>query len=185
MKYMAIPAVTFVLVSSFIYAAAMGYVTHQPTPEEIADDIVAQINTEREALGLEPLLVNDHLVQIARWRSEDMVASGYFGHYPPEGHPTLGDLGARLGYGWFIHPVENLVTMRLTFGRRREDVAERAVDSWRSSRGHWMWLVDPQTKVHGVGVAVGDGYVVGRHAGKGAPVYPRALMSSPVAPDAR
>jgi uncharacterized protein YkwD len=143
-----------------IYAAAMGYLTPQPTPEELAEQIVARINAYRQAGGVEPLIINDYLVQIAVWRSQDMVDGGYVSHTPPEGHPTLDDVCERLGYGRFSKPVENIVTMRLQFGRRLDDVAERAVDSWRSSPGHWGWASSPYSERTGVGVAVGDGYVV-------------------------
>jgi len=152
-------AVVVTAVAGLLYAAATGHLVHQPTPEEVADDIVAQINADREAQGLEPLVVNEHLVLMAQWRSQDMVDGDYVGHDPPDGHPTLADLAARLGYESLHKPVENIVTMRLCLGRL-DDVADRAVDSWRNSPDHWRWAIGRGSEMTGVGMAVGDGYVV-------------------------
>ncbi len=158
--YMALSVLGIVTLAGLFYAAAMGYLVHQPTPEEIADDIVARINAEREAQGLETLVINEHLTLIAQWRSQDMIEGDYFSHYPPEGHPTLRDLVVNLGYNSALVPIENIVTMQLVYGRRLDDVAERAVDSWRTSPGHWRWAMGRSEELTGVGVIVRDGHIV-------------------------
>jgi uncharacterized protein YkwD len=142
-----------------IYAAAAGYFTPQPTPEGIADDVVARINAARASRGIPPLTVNEHLVWMAQARSDDMVQGDYYSHDPPPGHPTLNDLLEELGYQRGFPPVENLVSVPLFMGRL-DGVARRSVDAWYDSRGHWLWAMDEYANITGVGVAVGDGYVV-------------------------
>lgn len=148
------------VLAGLFYASVMGYFVRQPTPEQIADDIVALINLEREAQGLAPLVINEHLTLMAQWRSKDMLAGGYQSHEPPEGHPTLEDFTVLLGYDSMYAPVENIVSMYLVFGQRLDEVYWRAVDGWRASPGHWGWAMSEETTTTGVGVAVGDGYVV-------------------------
>ena len=151
---------TLLAVGGLLSLATGIVLASQPTPEQIADEIVARVNAERVARGWEPLVVNEHLVQISQWRSEDMIAGDYFDHHPPEGHPTLKDLTERMGHDYYLRPVENIVTMDLLYGFYRGDVARKAVDSWRDSPGHWGWLISQDTEMTGVGVAFGDGYVV-------------------------
>jgi len=100
------PLIGMALAIGILYVIPAGYLIPQPTPEEIAEDVVVRVNAEREALGLEPLEVDGPLTQMALWRSEDMVAGGYVGHDPPEGHPTLLDLGAPFDY--YCIPDENI-----------------------------------------------------------------------------
>jgi uncharacterized protein YkwD len=150
-------ALAIASVGALVLTAAPRYLAYQPTPDEIAEATISRINAERVALGHEPLLVNLQLMQMAQWRSEDMVAGAYYDHQPPEGHPTLYDLSARLGY--HSRPTENLVWVPRTFGRL-DNVAERAVSSWKASRSHWRLATSRYERMTGVGVAVGDGYVI-------------------------
>jgi len=159
MKYILTVIVTVIAVGGLSAAFTFGLHVHQPTPEEIGEDIVARVNAEREALGLNPLLTNDHLTMMAQWRSDDMVDKGYVSHTPPEGSLQLKDLCRGLGYSLFDEPVENIVTMNLVLGRT-DDVTERALESWRGSPDHWKWIVSDYNVATGVGVAMGDDYVV-------------------------
>jgi uncharacterized protein YkwD len=43
------------------------------------------VNAIRQQAGLPPLTPDANLVKIARLRSADMAANGYFSHYPPNG----------------------------------------------------------------------------------------------------
>ncbi len=69
------------------------------TPQE--SGFVARLNSERAAAGLPPLVVDPDLVAIARIRSSDMAARGYFSHTSPEGETafTLIDEWG-IGYSW-------------------------------------------------------------------------------------
>jgi uncharacterized protein YkwD len=125
-----------------------------PTADEIAETVILGINAERQKLGLEPLIVNEHLMLIARWRSEDMATGGYFSHDPPDGHPTLDDLLARLGYDWQHRPPENIAAVRPLISQTA--VPYLIIDCWRDSPGHWVWAMSPEQTLTGVGVAIAD-----------------------------
>jgi uncharacterized protein YkwD len=47
--------------------------------------LLAALNDERRAAGLDPLASNPVLESVARARSEDMAARSYFGHFGPDG----------------------------------------------------------------------------------------------------
>jgi uncharacterized protein YkwD len=125
-----------------------------PTADEIAERVILGINAERQELGLEPLIVNEHLMLIARWRSEDMATGGYFSHDPPDGHPTRDDLLARLGYGRQHRPPENIAAVRPLISQNA--VPYLIIDCWRDSPGHWVWAMSPEQTLTGVGVAIAD-----------------------------
>ena len=42
--------------------------------------LVDLLNADRSAAGLQPLTPDPRLMDVARWRSEDMVARNFFGH---------------------------------------------------------------------------------------------------------
>jgi hypothetical protein len=54
-------AVALVLVGGLICVVATNTQERQPTPEEIAYEIIVLVNDERRALGLEPLVINEQL----------------------------------------------------------------------------------------------------------------------------
>ena len=45
--------------------------------------MIQLVNKEREKMGLDPLLVNMSLVELARMKSQDMIDHDYFGHQSP------------------------------------------------------------------------------------------------------
>lgn len=64
-------------------------------------DFARRLNAERAAAGLPALAVDVDLVAIARIRSRDMAARGYFSHTNPEGQTAftlLDQLG--IPYSW-------------------------------------------------------------------------------------
>jgi uncharacterized protein YkwD len=130
------------------------------TSDEIAEEIIVLINAEREALGLEPFIVNEHLMLMAKWRSQDMVDGGYYSHTPPEGHPTLRDFCERLGYNRMSKPAENLVYIDLLPGHTIDGTAEHTVESWRSSHFHWFRAMSPDNGMTGVGVVVSEDRII-------------------------
>jgi uncharacterized protein YkwD len=132
----------------------------QPTPDEIAEKIIVQINAEREALGLEPFVVNEHLMLMAKWRSQDMVDGDYYSHTPPDGHPTLRDFCEQLGYDRMSKPAENLMYTEWSSGRSLDDLAEFTVNGWRGSHSHWFRAMSPDDGMTGVGIIVGEDRII-------------------------
>jgi uncharacterized protein YkwD len=65
---------------------------------DMESQMVAGINAQRAAAGLPGLSVMSSLTQVARARSSDMIARGYFGH---NGGAVFGMLDAAgIGYSW-------------------------------------------------------------------------------------
>jgi uncharacterized protein YkwD len=155
----AVLIVALTLVGGLACVAVAGAQERQPTPEEIAYEIVVLVNDERRARGLDPLVINEQLTWMAQRRSQDMIDGGYYSHSPPPGHPTLGDMCEELGYQSLHAPVENLVGGPVD-EERLDQVPEEVMGSWRSSPGHWDWIVDRHQEMTGVGVAIGDGRIV-------------------------
>jgi len=52
-----------------------------------ASDLIASTNTEREELGLSPLVPNHKLTQAALAKAQDILKNGYFAHTTPYGKP--------------------------------------------------------------------------------------------------
>jgi uncharacterized protein YkwD len=156
---------TCILVGGLL-CACVGPPPSQPTSppkstsDEIAEEIIVRINAEREALGLEPFVVNEHLMLMARWRSQDMVDGDYFSHDPALGHPTLADFCGQLGYDSLHAPMENLVYIELADGQSLDGIANATVESWRDSPSHWRLIASPDIEMTGVGVVVGNDRVI-------------------------
>lgn len=151
--------INFILVGGLL-CACVAPPPSQPTADEIAEDIMVRINAEREALGLEPLIVNEQLMMMAKWRSQDMADGDYYSHTPPEGHPTLADFCKQLGYDSLHAPYENLVYIGRTEDQPLDGVAASAVESWKGSPGHWRLIASPHNEMTGVGVVVENDRVI-------------------------
>lgn len=122
-----------------------------PTPGGVltADEqrMLDLVNAERSRAGLPALQVDPVLVQLARLKSEDMVAKGYFGHISPTyGSPfaMMDRAGVRYRYAG-----ENLA------GAPTVDVAHRAL---MNSPGHRANILNPHFTHVGIGIARGGPY---------------------------
>lgn len=115
------------------------YYQHPRDPEIVAREIFELTNAERVKRGLKPLVWDDELAQIARWRVQDMVERGYYSHYDPQtGELLFAKRCATCG--------ENLAEGYVPTGRA-------FVDMWLGSPGHRANMLDPQWTAIGVGVA--------------------------------
>lgn len=64
----------------------LNFSTSNITPDpESESEMLTLVNQEREKAGLEPVEVNEVLIQTARKHCSDMFDRGYFSHYTPEG----------------------------------------------------------------------------------------------------
>jgi uncharacterized protein YkwD len=77
------------LAAAFAVATLLGFGGHPFFGRTVAaaldvsaaeGQLVELLNTDRAAAGLPPLQADPKLMDVARWRSEDMVARAYFGH---------------------------------------------------------------------------------------------------------
>ena len=141
------------------------------SPFKIAQHTHDKINRERITLGLKMLKYDQHLAEIARQHSEDMVENDYFAHKSPQGE-DFGDRYRRSGYdcakregNTIYRGAENIYqgskfgTSTYLNGRlidrewfHDDDIAEKAVQGWMSSPDHRKNIVNPRYTLEGIGV---------------------------------
>ena len=104
--------------------------------------MIQLINQPRKANGVSELLVNEALMNAAQtcsnWRCT--------WHHSPEESQAAVDAGYPYGFG------DNLTVFTGT-----DNAAQRAVNNWISSPGHFQTMTDPRCDYIGVGVTRYDG----------------------------
>lgn len=105
------------------------------------------INEIRMQRGLPPLQADAQLVEVARIRSRDMAARGYFGHSPPDGcnYVCLMDRNG-VGHAW---AGENIAWNTWDWSQ----TADVAVNMWRNSPPHLANITNCHYTRFGTGVA--------------------------------
>lgn len=138
-----------------LFAIASLAVLTACTPEVSAElQTYGPINDIRAQYGLPPLQADAQLVDIARIRSRDMAAKGYFDHNPPDGcnYVCLMDRNG-VGHAW---AGENIAWNTYDWSR----TAAVAVDMWHKSPPHLANIVNCHYTRFGTGVAkAADGKV--------------------------
>ena len=110
--------------------------------------MVAALNQDRATYGLVPVRVDTRLMDIARARSDDMVAKHYFGHTQPDGrnvfdiltaqHITWYNAGEIIA--WNNYPMDSTVSA--------------ANHQWMGSPGHKAIIISKDFNYVGVGLAI-------------------------------
>ena len=109
---------------------------------EIRQEMIRLINQTRKANGVPELPVNEALMNAAQACSNRR----YTWHHAPEEGQAAADAGYPYGFG------DNLTVFTGT-----ADAAQRAVDNWINSPGHFETMIDPRCDCIGVGVTQYDG----------------------------
>lgn len=109
---------------------------------EIRREMIRLINQTRKANGVPELPVSEALMSAAQACSDRR----YTWHHSPEESKAAVDAGYPYGFG------SNLTVFTGTV-----DAAQRAVDNWINSPGHFETMVDPICDCIGVGVTQYDG----------------------------
>lgn len=114
----------------------------------LEQELYSSINAERAAVGLPALPIDPALQALARERSQDMAARGYFSHVTPEGK-TVFDLMVERGipFGW---AGENLARNNYPDA----DSAQVAIRDLMASAAHRANIVHTQYTAIGVGLAI-------------------------------
>jgi uncharacterized protein YkwD len=121
-----------------------------PSIDQAAEDrMLALVNREREANGLQPLVLDETLRQVARGHSVTMFQQGYFAHVDPDGTTPFDRM--RQGGVSFRAAGENLALAPTV------DVAH---DGLMNSPGHRANILSPN--FHRVGIGVADGGMHGK-----------------------
>lgn len=108
-------------------------------------EMVNDINTERESAGLQPLKVDFRLVELARWKAEEMYENHYFDHVSPNVGYTaalLTEVGLPANTYWSENIAGN-------------DSVSGAMSAFMFSYGHRLNILDPNINSVGVGVIEG------------------------------
>ena len=110
-------------------------------------DLIRRLNAERASAGLPALAADAGLVTIARIRSSDMAAKGYFSHTSPEGQSAFSLLDQwGIPYSW---AGENLARNNYPLG----DTVAVAVRDLMASPPHRDNILNPNYTRVGVGYA--------------------------------
>ncbi|MBI3360356.1 MAG: LysM peptidoglycan-binding domain-containing protein [Chloroflexi bacterium] len=115
----------------------------------VEQQIIDLTNQNRSANGLPPLTRDERLMEIARWKSQDLVTRDYFAHDDPvTGRFLTGDLifGQEIG-NW---AGENLAWFSKEY--RSASLAAQALQSWLDSPGHRENIMRSQFTLTGAGV---------------------------------
>ena len=109
---------------------------------EIRQEMIRLINQTRKANGVLELPVNEALMNVAQACSNRR----YTWHHAPEEGQAAAKAGYPYGFG------DNLTVFTGT-----ADAAQRAVNNWINSPGHFQTMIDPRCDCIGVGVTQYDG----------------------------
>ncbi len=109
---------------------------------EIRQEMIRLINQTRKANGVSELPVNEALMNAAQVCSNRR----YTWHHAPEEGQAAAEAGYPYGFG------DNLTVFTGT-----DNAAQRAVDNWINSPGHFETMIDPRCDCIGVGVTQHDG----------------------------
>lgn len=107
--------------------------------------ILTLINERRSQHGLQPLVQDNKLTQIAREKAYDMGYYNYFDHTSP----TLGTANDMLNKNFIFFYKKG--GENLAKGERRINT-ELIVQAWFESKDHYDNIIDPQYKKTGVGI---------------------------------
>ena len=108
----------------------------------IRQEMIRLINQTRKANGVSELPVSEALMNAAQACSNQR----YTWHHSPEESKAAVDAGYPYGFG------DNLTVFTGT-----DNAAQRAVDNWINSPGHFQTMIDPRCDCIGVGVTQYDG----------------------------
>jgi uncharacterized protein YkwD len=123
---------------------AYGTFAQNPTPgqAQFAADVLAIVNTERNNMGLAPVVGDGPAAKVAFDFAVDMVQRAFFDHLNPE----CEDPGVRLtraGIGWSTYG-ENIAQGQTT--------PAQVMAAWMASAGHRANILNPAFQRLGVGV---------------------------------
>lgn len=130
----------------------LGYEVQNPTVDAVAErEMFRLVNKERVAVGLEPLVWDDPLRDLARDYSADMFRRGYFSHYTPDQPP--------------LSPFDRMERASIPFLAAGENLALApttilAMQGLMNSPGHRANILSKNFKKIGIGVM--DGGIYGK-----------------------
>jgi uncharacterized YkwD family protein/spore coat assembly protein SafA len=128
---------------SMIYVGQKITIPSVDNLKTIEQQVVDLVNKNRVSAGLAPLAANWELSRVARYKSQDMISKGYFGHQSP----TYGS------------PFTMMQSFGLHFSAAGENIAygqrspQEVMTAWMNSSGHRANIMSPIYTQIGVGAA--------------------------------
>jgi uncharacterized protein YkwD len=113
--------------------------------------ILDLINEKRTEAGIKPLTLDNTLVKVARYKSDDMIQNNFFDHTNPDGTKWIDWLQA-LGYQ-YTSAGENIAYNTYD--------AVQLFDQWWNSPGHRANMMNSSYTKVGIGVLYGNGKYMG------------------------
>ncbi|EHJ01179.1 SCP-like extracellular [Clostridium sp. DL-VIII] len=113
--------------------------------------ILDLMNQKRTEAGLKPLTIDNTLVQVARYKSNDMIQNNFFDHTNPDGTKWTNWLQT-LGYKY--------TTTGENIAYNTSD-ANQLFDQWWNSPGHRANMMNSSYTKVGIGVVYGNGKYMG------------------------
>ena len=157
-------------VSEFVFEEPISNKT-----KNVEKSILKYTNTQRAENGLNVLIWDDNLANIAREHSLDMATNGFFDHTNLKGEDPTDrairnqyDVEKKLGAGYYSvgigenigsMPTGNVVGMGYVYSDA-DSIGKAHVDSWMDSPGHRENILNPEYDVIGVGVAYDGIYYI-------------------------
>lgn len=127
---------------------------------ELEKQILVYTNKEREKAGLKPLVWEEQMRSIARWKSNAMLQLDYFEHENPN---LNGASSYELATKYFGYNT-NGYGENLYFSQGIDETAEGIVNAWMDSPGHRANILNPKwTKMAAGVVKSGDVYYATQH----------------------
>jgi uncharacterized YkwD family protein/spore coat assembly protein SafA len=130
---------------AMIYPNDIVYIPNIDATKNIETQVLTLVNQERAKAGLKALTMNWELQRVARLKSQDMDAKGYFSHQSPTyGSPF--DMIKRFGIS-YSSAGENIAA-----GQRS---ASEVMNAWMNSSGHRANIMNSSYTQLGVGYHLG------------------------------
>jgi len=122
-------------------------VTNGTVDEKAEQDMFQLVNSERQKVGLTPLVFDDSLRNLALAHADDMFKRGYFSHYTPEG----------------LSPFDRMEKAGIMYQYAGENLAlapdtDLAMQGLMNSPGHRANILSPNFHKIGIGVINGGIY---------------------------
>ena len=115
------------------------------------DQILQLMNAKRTEAGLQPLTLDNTLLQVARYKSNDMIQNNFFDHTNPDGTKWTNWLQA-IGYKY--------ATTGENIAYNTYDAVE-LFNQWWNSPGHRANMMNASYNKVGIGVLNGNGKFMG------------------------
>ncbi len=129
-------------------------ITSEPTAKKASTNFsferkaFEEINQQRTAIGLPPLVWSDDAAKIARLHSENMANFNFFSHQGLDGS-MVNNRADAFGINKWRAIGENIA-----YNRGYANPIEFAVESWMKSNGHRENILNDRWKESGIGIAI-------------------------------